>query len=583
PGYETPGPRSLELSITNIIVFPRQNLHSLCICARTHTHRDTDQQSKAYGIEPQFTFFAIEFIIQLYSIMDPNPKSFPILSYVMARLPSLGPKFTTQPSHDIEQPPPSDPSSSQPHIINRMPHLLDPKILAAMKHAVSDVAQTRSVLQTLGPRPDHEMVDNARSKLADVESSLSKSLEEVVLSPRPPDVDRLLWRSHLADKERECRERAEKERAMYKTILQLDEMHEAYERLLKEAEERLEKIYDNAESGAEGVTKGVTEAEEVNEEVIGILQEASGKGIERVDLSNKRLRFLPEAFGRIVGLRLLILSNNQLEVIPDSISGLRNLEELYLSSNLLESLPDSIGLLYNLKILDVSGNKLVALPDSICQCRSLVELDVSFNRLTYLPTNIGYELVNLQRLSIHLNKIRSLPTSIGEMRSLRHLDAHFNELRGLPLAIGRLTNLEILNLSSNFSDLTELPETIGDLTNLRELDLSNNQIHALPDTFGRLDNLIKFNIDQNPIVIPPMEIVKEGVEAVKIFMAKRWLDILVEEERKSMLEVQEQTQAGWLTRSTSWLKNYASGVRESVSDYLVAEKSHRDPFLDQQL
>lgn len=204
---------------------------------------------------------------------------------------------------------------------------------------------------------------------------------------------------------------------------------------------------------------------------------------------------------------------------------------------------------------------------------------MSFNSLTYLPTNIGYELVNLEKLSIQLNKIRSLPTSVCEMRSLRYLDAHFNELRGLPAAIGRLTNLEIINLSSNFSDMTELPETFGDLTNLKELDLSNNQIHALPNTFGRLDNLTKLNLDQNPLVIPPAEIVSEGVEAVKLYMAKRWLEMLVEEEKKSMLEVQEQAETGWLTRSTSWLKNTISGV----SEYLGSPKAPKDPYLDQQL
>lgn len=211
--------------------------------------------------------------------------------------------------------------------------------------------------------------------------------------------------------------------------------------------------------------------------------------------------------------------------------------------------------------------------------RSLVELDASFNSLAYLPTNIGYEMVNLERLSIQLNKIRSIPTSVCEMRSLRCLDAHFNEIRGLPLAIGKLTKLEVLNLSSNFNDFTGLPDTFGDLTNLRELDLSNNQIHALPDTFGRLDKLNKLNLDQNPLVIPPMEVVNEGVEAVKLFMAKRWLEILVEEERKSMLSVQEQSQTGWLTRSTSWLKGYVSGV----SDYLASPKAPKDPYLDQQL
>ena len=208
---------------------------------------------------------------------------------------------------------------------------------------------------------------------------------------------------------------------------------------------------------------------------------------------------------------------------------------------------------------------------------------MSFNSVSYLPTNLGNELGNLQRLSIHLNKIRSLPTSIGEMSSLLFLDAHFNELCGLPDEIGRLTNLEILNLSSNFTDLRELPNTLGELTNLKELDLNNNQIHALPDTFGRLDKLTKLSLEQNPLVIPPLEIVNQGVDAVKTFMAKRWFDILVEEERKCMVEVNEQAQTGWLTRSTSWLKNYVSVVGESVSVYLgAAGGSPRDPYLDEQ-
>ncbi|KAJ1378656.1 putative plant intracellular Ras-group-related LRR protein [Sesbania bispinosa] len=37
--------------------------------------------------------------------------------------------------------------------------------------------------------------------------------------------------------------------------------------------------------------------DEVNEEVVGILQEAYGKGIERINLSGQRLKLLPEAFG----------------------------------------------------------------------------------------------------------------------------------------------------------------------------------------------------------------------------------------------------------------------------------------------
>ncbi|KAL5983394.1 Plant intracellular Ras-group-related LRR protein 1 [Asimina triloba] len=512
-------------------------------------------------------------------------EKFPIVSYVMSKynpdLPHVDPRSFDRSSSfvniDLE-------ADQHDDLVKQMPLLSHPRVLASMTNSVSDVAQARSLLQTLGPRPDHESIDAARAKVADVEARLSKQLEEIVLARRPEGIDRLEWRAQQAEKERECREAAEKEKLMYRAVLQLDEMHELYEKLLRDAEQRLLKVYDSAAAGEGGDLGGAVEEDQTNEEVVGILQESMGRRMERVELAGRQLKFLPEAFGQLRGLLVLNLSNNLLEVLPDSIAGLENLEELRVSSNLLTSLPDSIGLLLNLKILDVSANKLKALPDSICHCRSLVELDASFNELAYLPTNIGYELVKLRKISIHLNKLRSLPTSICEMKSLVHLDAHFNELRGVPHAIGKLTNLEVLNLSSNFSDLTELPDTIGDLLNLRELDLSNNQIHALPDTFGRLDKLTKLNLDQNPWVIPPMDIVNKGFEAVKIYMAERWLDILMVEEQMSMAEESSQAQTGWLSRGTSWLNNFVAEVSGSVSGYMGTRgQPQGDPYLDQQL
>ncbi|XP_020213883.1 plant intracellular Ras-group-related LRR protein 9 [Cajanus cajan] len=522
--------------------------------------------------------------------MDPHPGTFPILSYVMSRLPSFGPRTppsastststataTSSHSHfDIEQPHSSSASAaaSPSAIVGQMPNLADPELLASMTRAISDVSQARSVLKVIGPRPTHEDVDEAKAKMSDLDAHLSRQLEEIVGLPRPPEIEEPRWRAHLAEKEKSCRDSVEKEKRILKSLIHLDQMHDEYEKLLKNAEKRLVKMYEDDGDNANPNDNDT----EVKEQVEGILQEAYGKGLERVDLSEKRLKYLPEAFGRIPTLVVLHASTNQLSVIPDSITGLQNLEDLNLSNNALESLPDSIGLLQKLKFLNVSGNKLTALPDSISQCKSLVELDASFNSLTYLPTNIGYELHSLQKLMIHLNKIRSLPSSVCEMKSLRYLDAHFNELNGLPIAIGKLTNLEVMNLSSNFSDLKQLPETFGDLINLKDLDLSNNQIHALPDTFGRLDNLTKLNLEQNPLEVPPMEIVNQGVQAVKSFMVQRLIDILAEEERKSANELQEQ-ENGWLTRSTSWLKT----VSENVSEMIMSPKTPKEAFLNQQL
>ncbi|KAF8108121.1 hypothetical protein N665_0114s0014 [Sinapis alba] len=131
-------------------------------------------------------------------------------------------------------------------------------------------------------------------------------------------------------------------------------------------------------------------------------------------------------------------------------------------------------LLNILSILNVTATILTALPKSIALGRSLVELDASFNNLPLLPTNIGYGLQNLERFSIQLKKHRYFLASLSEMHFLKYLDKHMNEINGIPNSIGRLTKLEVLNLSSNFNNLMGVPDSIIDLK--KELDLSNNQI-----------------------------------------------------------------------------------------------------------
>lgn len=244
--------------------------------------------------------------------MDPNPRTFPILSYVISRLPSLTPRppaadANSHSDHfDLEQP-------RAPEIVGQMPHLADPDLMASMGRAVSQVVQARTVLNLIGERPTHEEVDSARARLAEIEAQLSHELEEIVLQARPPEMEIHGWRAHQAEKERECRERAETEKRIWKSVLQLDEMHEAYEKLLKDAEKRLVKMYESKEDG-----DGDVVGDEVNEEVVGILQEAYGKGMERVNLSGRQLKLLPEAFGRIPGLLVFDLSANQLSVTTTS-------------------------------------------------------------------------------------------------------------------------------------------------------------------------------------------------------------------------------------------------------------------------
>ncbi|KAL6634043.1 hypothetical protein ACP70R_026714 [Stipagrostis hirtigluma subsp. patula] len=518
--------------------------------------------------------------------MDPTPQSHPILAYVLSRLPSFSagtPRTPRSPSlspRDLEQPPAS-PSPRAPageaefELVGRMPGLRHPSVLSAMTRAVADVASARNAIRLLGPRPDHELVDASRAFLAAAARNVPGSPAEA------------------KGKEKEEEEIDEEKMEASREVVRLEEEHEAYGALLRDAEEKLERVYRMAMHGRDiqdaGAGDGKREEQgpgAVDEAVVRVLREAEeGKVVERVDLADRQLRLLPEPLGQIRGLLALDVSRNQLQVVPDAIGGLEHLEELRLASNALVSLPDSIGLLSNLKILDVSGNRLRALPDTISKCRSLVELDASYNALVYLPTGIGHELVHLQTLRVHLNKLRSLPSSVCEMRSLRLLDAHFNELHGLPAAIGRLSALETLNLSSNFSDMRDLPPSFGDLAGLRDLDLSNNQIRALPDCFGRLGRLERLRLDQNPLAVPPAEVVSKGVAAVKEYMARRWAEAVAEEERRrseAAAAAAESPKAAstpkaWLSRSVSSLSTWVSG--KVAAQEKVAEE---DEFLQQQ-
>ncbi|KAK9282852.1 hypothetical protein L1049_011075 [Liquidambar formosana] len=121
-----------------------------------------------------------------------------------------------------------------------------------MTHAIS-------VLETLDDHLDHESVNTAKAKIAGIEGNLLKLLEEIMLSPRLADV---------------------------------------YE---------LASVAVEMDDGVEG--------EEVNEDVVEILQEASGTRLEKVDLSGQWLRFLPRVLVSILGL--IVIPNSLVDDLEE--------------------------------------------------------------------------------------------------------------------------------------------------------------------------------------------------------------------------------------------------------------------------
>ena len=101
----------------------------------------------------------------------------------------------------------------------------------------------------------------------------------------------------------------------------------------------------------------------------------------------------------------------------------------------------------------------------------------------------------------------SIISEIGHLTSLvdLSLESNFREDSGgnrgfnaaLPSEIGRLANLEILNLADNALS-GQLPLQMGGLISLRQLQLRNNFLeNQLPTALGKLEMLEQLDISHN--------------------------------------------------------------------------------------
>lgn len=352
---------------------------------------------------------------------------------------------------------------------------------------------------TLGTRPSHDLVKVSRKAVSRIESELAWKIKAIAALSNPPDMDISLCEAAKAAMEAEAKRIAEEEKAPHRSVIQLEEFYQMYDNIIKKSE-------NSGISKTEAYIKGNTKLD-----IQQLLHE-----LNRLILFN-----LPDSAQKLSTIGKLDLSNNNMKSLTESVTSLVNLRTLDVHSNQLTSLPQSMGKLQKLKILNISGNFFAELPESVQNCRSLEELIADFNKLQRLPETIGIKLFNLQKLSVHSNQLSYLPSSISCLMSLRVLDVHMNKLRYLPDDIDNLVSLQTLNISCNFGYLNVLPDSICGLSSLVELDASFNQIKTLPDFFGGLVKLKRLNLEGNPLIRPPREVVRDGLEAINKYMSNR--------------------------------------------------------------
>jgi len=215
-----------------------------------------------------------------------------------------------------------------------------------------------------------------------------------------------------------------------------------------------------------------------------------------LDLSGRDLTTIPISLWDLETIERLDLSHNKLSELPSEVKNLHNLRELDLACNQFREFPTAVLQLEQLQNLDVEDNGLQVLPGDICRLRNLKELYLYENQLTTIPPEIG-RLVDLEVLGLSRNRLTELPTQIGQLMGLRRLHLFRNQLTDLPAEIGNLKNLARLDLGSN--KLKKLPATIIQIQ--VELSLDDSLDHGIILT-------------DNPIEVPPLEIVNKGREAI---------------------------------------------------------------------
>jgi internalin A len=164
--------------------------------------------------------------------------------------------------------------------------------------------------------------------------------------------------------------------------------------------------------------------------------------------------------------------------------------------------------------LDLSDNNLTSLPESLSRLKNLRYLNLTSNQIRTLPSSIS-QVENLRLLWLADNPWDSLPEWdwIGSLPNLTKLGVGGCNLKEIPKFISQLHNLSVLNIAVN--QITYIPDFLYNLSRLRGLKFYNNLIKEISPKILQLESLETIDLDRNPLEIPPQEVAKKGVEAIK--------------------------------------------------------------------
>ncbi|WP_159092288.1 leucine-rich repeat domain-containing protein [Aquimarina sp. Aq107] len=229
--------------------------------------------------------------------------------------------------------------------------------------------------------------------------------------------------------------------------------------------------------------------------------------IHRLDLSNQKLKELPNSITKLKDLRMINLSNNKNLDIDSSLRLLsvhKNLEVLILDSLGIKTIPESIKLFPKLKQISLINNPGIDLSQILQQISELpIEfLNLKNNQLTKIPENIT-AINTLRDLNLSYNEIDDAESYsyLGKLPDLYSLWIDHNNLKKLPNTISKLNQIRFFYIDHN--DLKTLPDQLKEMKNVWVIHAGFNKFKELPSVFSSMKSLLMVHINNNEIVSIP--------------------------------------------------------------------------------
>lgn len=183
--------------------------------------------------------------------------------------------------------------------------------------------------------------------------------------------------------------------------------------------------------------------------------------VRSLDLSNNKIKVIPDYLGTFLNLKHLNLNDNKLGTVPGNIGDLSKLESLSLKNNMLVTVPRSLQSLSHLRTVDLSGNNIDSFPVQFSSLKHLEVLNLSKNRISAIPD--GVEGLQVSELNLNQNQISSISSSIAECPRLKvlRLDENCLSLAAIPTKLLTDSSVSLISVEGNLFDAKDFQSHDG--------------------------------------------------------------------------------------------------------------------------